>query len=913
MVAVRAANPSSTIASELGSLLHAHVVIGDPRWRLEAIVRTVPVLRRFDISLDRVRAALRDGLAAAPCVQPVRDLLAQLVEIALARGSVDALAAIVEVAWTRSWSAGAIGATSVALALNAHALAREIAAAPTSPHLRPRLERLLRRGFIATRFVGDVGEQGAFEPSLPLLIAIVDAGRDAEHMLGALPRRDRSIASAHLARLDAPARALARVRSIREPGLRAGAHLVLARSAIRAGSLDVARGFVEATERPHYRDRGYLDLARAHAARRETSDALRTLGRVRAPGLEAERELLRDEIVLALVRDAESPPRISHEARRVAWLPPAWTELDETIDTHAREAIVRAAACARCGMREGAPGLAADLVERGCTTRAGRRALCRLFDAAGIATREFLFATRLPGWLRDALLAEHVAIRAERLGDAALPAPFANGLRGGVSEAPAPSVERALFDEGVALSSCGAARRRVLINSARHCVRETLAHPAEWSPDAVAARLRTLVHLGGALARDAIAKALATLPLRRETATRALEALATLDAIAAREIVLARMVELDAAGVDTPRALQLVEAFRGLPTGFARGFERARRNLARDRAALPWLVELVACWRTATGALPTVEVLQLVGSRREVPDSPAAFRFEIDGVSDLLRAGDHVRCATRIASDKKLLDAVLLAQPPRVDPTMPAWPPSRWRALFDKATGKPSAAPVPALVAQLARQLGRAHHATALLAGDLTALGVPATSTFASRGETFRLRLLDKRGDLPTYLRFADVAARCCYRSDDRYYRRTEAEVIAVWKDPLSFCFHVERGRGEVFRPFGFVFGGFARLTGGLAILLNGLYMRPNTPDVRALVVESLERALCAPLGIPMGIAASHGGRGTLPDRYRQRPVDLTRIRALGLGGCPEEVVYDDISLIVNRRIRVAHLWWRLP
>src|SRR4051812_33067639 len=117
MVAVRAANPASDIASELGSLLHAHVVIGDPRWRLEAIVRTVPVLRRFDISLDRVRVALRDGIAAAPCVRLVRDHLERLVEIALERGSADALASSVEVAWTHSWAAGAIGATNVALAL----------------------------------------------------------------------------------------------------------------------------------------------------------------------------------------------------------------------------------------------------------------------------------------------------------------------------------------------------------------------------------------------------------------------------------------------------------------------------------------------------------------------------------------------------------------------------------------------------------------------------------------------------------------------------------------------------------------------------------------------------------------------------------------------------------------------------
>ncbi len=956
MVAVRAANPAAdAIASELGSLLHAHVVIGDRRWRLDAAVRIVPALRRYDISLDRVRAVLRDGLAVAPCVRPVRECLDHIVEIALARGSADTLAALVEVAWTRSWEAGLLGATRVAIALSEWTLAREIVAlqhraTAIGRYLQPRLEALLRRGFIAEhgnpcpRFAGDVEEPGsenAFEPSLPLLIAMVDAScargdgvraSDAERVFGELPARDRPIASAHLARLALHAgsvgSALARLRSIRAPGIRAGAQLVLARSAIRAGRLDVARELVDATERVHYRDRGYLDLARAHAARRETSAALRTLGHVRAPGLEAERELLRDEIVLALVRDVESPPRIPDEALRAAWAPPGWTEwtewrewreLDDTVDARAREAIVRAANRARYGMRERDPIVldgAADAIGQGCTQRAGRRALCELFDAAGIATRDLVFATALPAWLRDAVLAEHVAVRAERLaaGNGVLPPPFVDGFGGGTSDAPARSIERALFDEGLALSRTAAPRRRVLITTARHCLREALAHPADWASEAVATRLRTLVHLGGALGRDAIAKALATLPLPCETATRALEALATLDATAARDIVLGRTLELEAAGVDTARALRLVEAYRGLPVGFARAFARARTSIARvrgDAAALPWLAELVACWRTTTGTIPTVEVLRLVGTRRELPDSPVAFRYELDGVTDILRAGDHVTCATRVASDGKLLDAVLLAQPPRVDPTMRAWAPSQWRKLLDKATVKASATPVAAAVIQFARQLGHARQAAALLAGDLTALGVPATTSFAARGETFRLRLLDKRVDLPTYLRFADVSARCCFRSDDRYYQRTEAEVITVWKDPLSFCFHVERGRGDAFRPFGFVFGGFARVSSGLAILVNGLYMRPNTPDVRALVVDVLERAF-APLGISMiGIASSHGGRGALPDRYHQRSVDLTRIRALALAGQPSEVAYDDISSTVNRRIRLVHLWWR--
>ena len=49
MVAVHAASPApdADLASELGSLLLAHKQIVAPNWQLDAIVRRMPVVRRF--------------------------------------------------------------------------------------------------------------------------------------------------------------------------------------------------------------------------------------------------------------------------------------------------------------------------------------------------------------------------------------------------------------------------------------------------------------------------------------------------------------------------------------------------------------------------------------------------------------------------------------------------------------------------------------------------------------------------------------------------------------------------------------------------------------------------------------------------------------------------------------------------
>src|SRR5688500_12766374 len=104
MVAAVAANQAldASAASELGSLLLCHRSIRDPRWRLDAAVRLVPVHLRFGISLDPVRAEIRRGVAAAVCVPAWREHLGAFLRNTIEHGCVESLRLAVEALWTRS-------------------------------------------------------------------------------------------------------------------------------------------------------------------------------------------------------------------------------------------------------------------------------------------------------------------------------------------------------------------------------------------------------------------------------------------------------------------------------------------------------------------------------------------------------------------------------------------------------------------------------------------------------------------------------------------------------------------------------------------------------------------------------------------------------------------------------------------
>src|SRR5262249_51870388 len=154
-------------------------------------------------------------------------------------------------------------------------------------------------------------------------------------------------------------------------------------------------------------------------------------------------------------------------------------------------------------------------------------------------------------------------------------------------------------------------RRRVVIGAAKHCLRDL----AACSSDVVDTRLRTLVHLGGTLASDAIVAALDG-PATRASG-RALDALADLEPREAGSILLSRYIELRDAGVDVDRAMRKIELAGGLSRGFAAAFVRARK-----KPSARWLLGFTNAWHERTRALPGIDLLDAIARHDKLPRDP---------------------------------------------------------------------------------------------------------------------------------------------------------------------------------------------------------------------------------------------------------------------------------------------------
>lgn len=915
MVAARSANqaPDVAVASELGSLLHAHVRIKDPRWRLDAIVRLVPALRRFGISIERFRHEVGVLATRALCPRALREVLRPVLVDALERGSAEALARLVNALFARGWHASLLRAVEAALALDDHGLAWDLATRFERRYLTAQVENLIAHGFVpGERFAGCLrrrGAEDAFAPSLPLVIALVDAERaaDAERLIARLRPAERAIGIAHLARLDpTPAAARVRLRSIAFESTRQLGGLLVARSAIARGKLEEARTWASWLDKQIASQRVHLEIGRALVQAGCLGEALRELKRALHSQLWAEQLVLRTEIRLVAGRPAALRTRTEP-----VWMGPAWTHTDRCMDVGQRRMIVTGVGLLYLVEREGDPtgGCITDDALRYLGLALDQRAAaCDLLKRCHVDLPLVLLhlcSSRRDGVV-DALVAEQIAQRAATLDHtpAAMPA-------GAPVDDPR-TIDRAVFDEALALSPDGARRRRVLIAAAQHCVRSALAEPAGWDAAVVETRLRTLVHLGGTLGTEALRKALETHPPGMFT-PRALESLCLLDAEKAAEIVLARGSALVAAGIDIEHALQVVETHHGVPRGFAHAYRDVRqaiqeRSMCRDPDR--WLTKLVDGWRERHGRLPAPEVLDGIAERVQVPRSPATIFDELDSAVAALRSGLHIETLRRITEEDGLLSAALLAAPARVDPSMRAWPIGWWRQHLEGMRDDPvviDARPVRAV----ASALHRPRDVARLRCGDLPALGVEEITQFSTEDGPYRVRLLDKCSDILTYLRFADVPAYSCFSSRAGYWHWAGEACADTWRDPLTFVFHIERARGDAWEPRGFFFGGFVELEDEIGVAFNSLHVRPALPSVRLGVIEAVEQMLCRPLRIrTIGLANMHGGRGPIPATYAPRTLRMRRIRALIRRGAPVSEAQEDICSF-NQPTTVTHLWWR--
>lgn len=880
MVAVYAANqaPDAALASELGSLLLAHTRIRDPRWRLDAIVRRVPALVRFGVSLDATRAAIRELGARASCPAPLRDLLVELTGTHFDASFVRAL-------WLPDWKTCARAAVDAAVRVSAFEAVERVvetaAAGPRGRHLLPRIER--RRTLVD-------------------LMALVDDGRagEAERVARELRPHEQVFATAHLARLDL--RAGKPVRRVRG-GHRAGAELLLVREVIALGDIERARYMAERIERTLIRQCAYLDLARALSRRGRIVDALRLLHGVTRAELAGECHWLREEIRLMVRRDREHGMRLDAMPE---WQLPAWLRPRGSITIWERRWRHFAALFARLGLRGDASGIR---LFGGYAKMVTATALFELLPLVGVDIDDALTALRGTDVV-DRLLAERIAIRAIELAATtrALPDAMRLGLAGLATcdNSDGRTLERAFFDEGIALSASAARRRRVLIGVAHSCLRSAPSQPL----DVVRVRLRMLVHLGGSLAADAIAKPMAQLPIDPAIWLVALEALCSLDPSRAGAVVVERIAELRRAGIDPALALDHVVVAGGITADRAAAFVGTSRMLdaALGEQAHRWLADFTRRWKTRTGAGLDETCLAWLRTC-DLQRDPQSLLDELDSHTSGLLAADSCEIAERLATDANLLRATLL-DTPRIDRRMRPWTLERWKSLLAKATTRAHSVDL-ALVRRVARLLQKPKAAHALAGGDLASLGVLAVTDVGIGDERFRIRVLDKRRDLLTYLRFADTPARSCYRSDSWMYRSepfpTELEVIAAWRDPLTICIHIERAD----QVCGFAFGSFAEIEGRAALLFNSLHVRPNTPSVREPLLRAIERSVCVPLGVRwFGIANAHNGEGHLPDDYVFDYRAGIRLRALSSKGELVTNVDDDISITVNSTCDFD-LYWR--
>jgi hypothetical protein len=178
----------------------------------------------------------------------------------------------------------------------------------------------------------------------------------------------------------------------------------------------------------------------------------------------------------------------------------------------------------------------------------------------------------------------------------------------------------------------------------------------------------------------------------------------------------------------------------------------------------------------------------------------------------------------------------------------------------------------------------------------------------ANRGESqtrqLSLRYLDKTASLPEYLRFAD-SAMCCFTSKNFQGSGPQQYIARIWKDPLSFVFHIEEpGEEQSDRrnSVGFVFGSYGtNRDSEPVLLLNGVYMDRKTDLAARKVIQTIEEHLAKPLGCKeVLIASQHAGRSNYGADFENTDKEYLRLRAIKQkwNDEPEQTTYDDLALV---------------
>ncbi|MEL6349871.1 MAG: hypothetical protein AAFV53_42605, partial [Myxococcota bacterium] len=438
---------------------------------------------------------------------------------------------------------------------------------------------------------------------------------------------------------------------------------------------------------------------------------------------------------------------------------------------------------------------------------------------------------------------------------------------------------RAFRDEQLSLSMAGWRRRRVL---ARACRAVLL---ARTPPDSWPIRLRTLQHIGGDIAtnvyRDVLARRAPDHPIVQAVAVQ----LCTNAPTAGLRWLAAHGDTLSADLVE--ELIKTLAMRHRLPwsTLEAWGTLRieAQKRLSLDQTDR-FCQQTLSAWRTYTGGFPGR--LAIEGAIQELKTNPARaaegiqFQEAMASVDALIALPQMEMLDTLIAQPIQLSRLRWCRPPSLPKPFLPRGDEALLRVLVQlKDTPRRSSSIFHEVTRQLPMNVER-QVSRALWEGECP----PMVPEIQPLGHGVRLRVLRKRADLLTVLRFADPVS-CCWQSTQGNLVR--GRVQSIWKDPLSFVFHVERQEHGLRKPIGFVFGCLALLLhkktdeGEVCALLNGLYLQRQKPVLRDRVLAGLEAHFSA-IGVQeIGVANQYNGRGAFPERYRMRSRRLKRARAL--------------------------------
>jgi hypothetical protein len=505
MVAVHAANQAydAAVAAELGSLLHAHRWITDSRWRLEAIARARALALRFQLVVPRLDRELTQYVQRARCPQALREPLVSLVtsnDGAVASRASEAL-------FTPSWHGAAMHGVAAALSEGDHGRARSIQMRAASRCDRRAIDRLIEWGYVRTQrgwpelvvSLALAASEERYRPSARLAAGLVDVICDsadvaridaARRLATRVPRPERAIARAHLVRLALQfgglRAALDEARSIREVSIRNGAYFLIA-----LGDATAA----EHVESPLLRQLAYCEAARRMIVNGHHRDGLRLLRKVTDPRCRAHRRLVHDTLQARFVPDDEL---------ECAFNPAPWLAA-RVLDAKTRRCITLTTELLKWAVSGGYREMLRDAASNAgaLATSLARDELLATLERSGMDVEDAVRRMHAQRPLSIApLLITYLSRRMARIcwhAPLALPTNLTSAST---------ALDRALFDERIALSPSAPSRKRVLIDASRACVRTALRAPAAVPTAIVDARLRTLVHLGGELAASAIANAL---------------------------------------------------------------------------------------------------------------------------------------------------------------------------------------------------------------------------------------------------------------------------------------------------------------------------------------------------------------------------------------------------------------------